>query len=487
MKKQRGLLFAIAVLFITLLTISVRLYKVTAPLADWHSWRQSDTAAVARNFLKYGFDPLRPRYDDLSNIQSGHDNPHGYRMVEFPMYQLVGAGLMKLFGYFPIEVWLRLTTIAVSAGTGILLTLLTAGYAGWLIGWLTGLTYAILPYGVYYGRVILPEPMAVFWAILSIYLISLICSIGQIGKEKTNWALVVVSGLAGAIALLTKPTAVFLLLPVLYFLYRQYGLSKRLFIGLLIYGLICVLPLILWRKWILQFPEGVPAYGWLLNDGGIRFKGAWWWWLFAKRFGELILGYWGLIPLGLGILVKPTKKEGWVFRWLLIGTLVYLVVFAAGNVRHDYYQILVLPIISIYVGKGFYFLLTNRVFSKAISYQLSAVSLLFVLAFSWYTIRTYYWINRPEIVEVGRIADQMLPKDGKVIAPYNGDTTFLYQINRQGWPLGFDIDKKITQGAGYYVTVSPTDSDWETRDLAKEYTVLVRNDKYAIIDLTRRK
>lgn len=110
-----------------------------------------------------------------------------------------------------------------------------------------------------------------------------------------------------------------------------------------------------------------------------------------------------------------------------------------------------------------------------------------MFAFSWYTIRTYFWINRPEIVEAGKAADVLLPKNAKVIAPYNGDTTFLYQINRQGWPLGFDIAKHIAMGAGYYVTVSPTNNDLETRDLANEYTVLVRNDKYAIIDLTRKK
>ena len=106
--------------------------------------------------------------------------------------------------------------------------------------------------------------------------------------------------------------------------------------------------------------------------------------------------------------------------------------------------------------------------------------------FSWYTIRTFYWINRPEIVEAGQMANKLLPKDAKVIAPYNGDTTFLYQTGRQGWPLGFDIDKKIKMGATHYVTVSPTDADLETRDLAKIYTVLVRNDKYAIIDLTKK-
>jgi hypothetical protein len=91
-------------------------------------------------------------------------------------------------------------------------------------------------------------------------------------------------------------------------------------------------------------------------------------------------------------------------------------------------------------------------------------------AFSWYTVRTFYWINRPEIIEAGREADRLIPKDAKVIAPYNGDTTFLYQTGRQGWPIGFDIDRKIMQGAGYYVTVSPGDNDLRQRSSPKNTT-----------------
>jgi len=69
----------------------LRLYQINNPIADWHSWRQADTAAVARNYLRFGMDLLRPKYDDLSNIQSGKDNPLGLRMVEFPIYQALAV------------------------------------------------------------------------------------------------------------------------------------------------------------------------------------------------------------------------------------------------------------------------------------------------------------------------------------------------------------------------------------------------------------
>ena len=40
--------------------VAVRLYKITSPIGDWHSWRQADTSAVTRNFVKYGSDLLHP-------------------------------------------------------------------------------------------------------------------------------------------------------------------------------------------------------------------------------------------------------------------------------------------------------------------------------------------------------------------------------------------------------------------------------------------
>lgn len=462
------------------LTVGLRLYHISAPVADWHSFRQVDTAGVAVGFMRFGFDILHPRYEDLSNIQSGKDNPMGYRMVELPMYQYVAATLAKTFTQLPVEVWLRLVNIAACVGTALVLVLLVTRFANSMTGLLAGGVYALLPYGMFYGRAILPDTFAVFWAVLGVWLVALY-------TDKKSWIWLVLAAVASAIALLAKPTAAFLLVPVAYLFLRSPKKNMVWILQMVLYGAITILPLYFWRKWIVQFPEGIPVSEWLFNSNHIRFKGAWFHWIFAERVGDLILGYWGLILLGLGLLVKSDKKEGAIFRWFLLGALSYVTIFATGNVQHDYYQIIIIPTLSIYVAKGLYFLLTNTMFSRVASWMVATICMLAMLGFSWFTIRTFYWINRPEIIEAGKMADKILPKDAKVIAPYNGDTTFLYYTKRQGWPLGFDIEDKIKKGATTYVTVSPTDNDWETKTLAEQYTILVRNDTYAIIDLTKPK
>jgi hypothetical protein len=59
--------------------------------------------------------------------------------------------------------------------------------------------------------------------------------------------------------------------------------------------------------------------------------------------------------------------------------------------------------------------------------------------------------NLPTAAEMNADSAAHDTADAKVIAPYMGDTAFLFQTNRTGWPIGFEIDKKIAEGAQYYV------------------------------------
>ena len=147
----------------------IRLYGFSNPIADWHSWRQADTSAVSRNFVKQGYDILHPRFDDLSNVASGKDNPLGYRFVEFPLYNLLQALTYQIIGVFTLEQWGRLVTIFSSLASISCIYLLVKKYASTRAGFLAALFYAVLPYNIYYGRVILPDPSMVAASLLCLY------------------------------------------------------------------------------------------------------------------------------------------------------------------------------------------------------------------------------------------------------------------------------------------------------------------------------
>ena len=104
--------------------------------------------------------------------------------------------------------------------------------------------------------------------------------------------------------------------------------------------------------------------------------------------------------------------------------------------------------------------------------------------FGWYNVRDYYNINNNSIVVAGKAVNATIPKNAKIIALYQGDTSFLYQTNRQGW-ASFEkpLPEMITMGAKYMVLVNPTKEDLGFK---KEYKVLLSTPQYILFDLTKK-
>jgi len=464
---------------VLILALVVRLYKIDNPIADWHSFRQADTASVTRNFVEKGVNLLVPTYHDFSNIQSGKDNPQGYRMVEFPLYNLAHYFTNLVFPSFGLDMNGRLTSVILSLISITLVFLIAQKLSGFFVGWLSALFMAILPFSVFYSRVILPEPLMITLFLASFYLL-LISAEKQSPAKRVYFYLSAIM-LSGAI--LVKPYALFFVLPHAAIILRQLVLERLSIFDALSYGAVSILPFYFWRKHILLYPEGIPASDWLLNSTGIRFRPAWFRWLFAERLGKMILGVYGTAFLLLGLIAKP-KHEGVTYWLWFIGIIAYFSVFAGGNVRHDYYQAIIMPFICIVLAKGvsLMFGLSRATYSRWLTLFTGVVIFAVMIALSWYDVGLYYNINNPSIIEAGKAVDRLTSKDAKVVAPYNGDTAFLYQTGRSGWPLGYYIDDKIIKGATHYVSVVYDD---EARDLEKKYTVLEKNDKFIIIKLTK--
>lgn len=453
----------------------LRTYRLNAPLADWHSWRQADTASVAREYVKNGINLLQPKYLDLSSIPSGLDNPAGNRFVEFPMFNALHAYLTANFPQFSLVEWGRILSIISSTFCILIIYLIMCQVSTPRAALVSAIAYATLPYNIFYGRVILPEPHLVFFSLLSLYAFLHFWDTGKM----MSWFVCLASL---SLAVLLKPTALIILIPMAFYALAEYKHIYSRFIPSL-FLLLALIPYYFWRKYVSQFPEGIPANSWLFNGNSIRFKGAWFRWLFGDRIARLILGYWGLLPFGMGLFsLGRIKKETAIVGGMLIGSLAYLVIIATGNVQHDYYQIQIIPAIAMTIGVGVDYILSlsKNLFSRLVaSGMLLTVSLL-SLALGWYDIRGYFNINNPAIVEAGIKIDSITPSDALIIAPYQGDTAFLFQTNRRGWPIGGDIERKIKLGADYYVT---TTRDKEYQQLKSEFSLIEETDTYSIIKL----
>lgn len=474
----------VALGLIVLLGLVARLYKIDTPLADWHSWRQADTASVTREFVKNEYPIWQPHFHDLSNIPSGIENLEGHRMVEFPLPNYAIAQTLKSQPNLDLVVASRVASALVSLITIFALFSLTLRTSkSLLLASITSGLYATLPFAVFYSRVILPEPYLIAFGLLSlVFFVQWIDSKKTFYSSSSFWSSIIFL----ALALLMKPVAVFLGPVYLALAVQKLGWKKTLVRWELLFFALAFIPLVIWRWHVSQFPEGIPAAAWLLNGNGIRLRPAWWRWLFGDRIGQLILGYWGTAFAVLGLVIKSSKKMSahTVLTISMVSSaFLYLVVIATGNVQHDYYQAFILPALCLLVGRGIWIGLQPKQFQLqtwiAPVVTLVAVGLMYF--FSWYYVRGYYNINNPAIVEAGTFVDANTPENAIVIAPYQGDTAFLFQTNRTGWPIGGLIDQRIANEAEYYITTALDD---EAKSLMEQYQVIEQNERFTLIKLS---
>lgn len=300
--KSEYFLFTLVIIFAFL----VRLYKISSPLLDWHSWRQADTASVSKVFIQQGINLFNPRYHDISSIQSGIFNPQGYRMVEFPIFNAFHAIFFKAIPSIGFEAEGRLVSIFCSLITAFFLYLIGNKFIGKFGGILSAFFFLFIPYNIYFTRVILPEPMAVTFLISSLWFFVRFI-------ESDRYYRLIISAIFFALGMLIKPYTLFYSLPMIYLLLNKFKLKdifkeSKLFIKLLIFVDIVLIPFFLWRTLINKHPEGIPFFTWAFNGDNIRFRPAYWRWIYGERIGYLILGIWGLVPFTYGLL-KTSKKN----------------------------------------------------------------------------------------------------------------------------------------------------------------------------------
>lgn len=472
---------------ILLLALLLRLYKFSSPIADWHSWRQADTAAVARNFSKDGIDLLKPRYDDLSNVQTGQYNPEGLRYVEFPIYQSIIATFHSILPIVSIEQQGRLVTILFSLITISIIYFLLYFEEGQTAAIAAALTYAVFPFFVYYSRVILPDTPAVSFMFMGIFFAYMYAKHSSRSTLNSN-VLLLLSMIMVMSGLLTKPTVIFYLLPVIYLMFKKYGFGVIAQIPLYIYFIGAIAPLAAWRLFITQFPQGIPASDWLffgVNTGGelksVFFRPAFFRWIFFERILILLLGGYTIVFLMAGIIKKPFKSA--LFYSIGASALLYLFTFQGGNVQHDYYQVVILPAVAIFVGLGVSLFL--QLGKKVVNQTMLIASIVVIFAGSWLfsyeRVKDYYNISE-SMVSTSQAIKLITEEDAIVVTDTVGDTTLLYNANRRGYPaVTEDLHDLHKRGADYFVTDKP-DVITEVKKVP-DFTVVFESNKATIFKL----
>src|SRR5262245_5507938 len=151
------------------LALALRCYGLTAPLLDYHSWRQADTAAIARNYAANSYRLLYPQVD------WGGQTP-GYVESEFPLYSYT---LALLYGIFGAQDWLGrlLSALAGAGAAAALYGLVRSGGEGdhrrvapGRVAIYAALALALMPFPIYFGRAVMPDTLMLLAALMAIWM-----------------------------------------------------------------------------------------------------------------------------------------------------------------------------------------------------------------------------------------------------------------------------------------------------------------------------
>ncbi len=470
---------------IILVALLFRFYKINTPLADLHSWRQADTAAVARNFARDGFDLLHPHFDDLSSLQSGIENPQGLRYVEFPLYNAIFSLAYKLYPAIPIEMYGRMTSIFFSLLIIGVIYYLALKEWGRLTAFFAASVFAVFPYFVFFSRVVLPETMATALAMLSIFFLYL--SLYHTNQRLSSVIYYLSSLVCFALSLLVKPPVIVYGVALVILFWEKYRFAIVKHWTLYAYFIIAAIPVYLWRRYITFFPQGVPPSDWLLpsvntSEGlqNIFFKPAFFRWIFFERLNKAILGGYLTFFFILGILIKTRK---YILYGVLLSALFYLFIFQGGNIQHEYYQTIIFPAVALFVGRGIALVIENlKLFIHPVAVVVVVVSAIFLsFFFSFYIVKDYYNVP-PELPQIARIVNTLTTSEDHVVTDRLGDTTLLYLMDRKGAPAIYKDPPELKK-IGYTYLVTLNSEKAQELEKTYNYKIVFANDKFTLFRL----
>ena len=413
----------------------LRLVQIWMPVLGIHSWRQADTAAMARHFSQAGTPIWLPQID-WSGASAG------FVESEFPIYPFLVSRLYTLMG---VQEWL---------GRG--LSVLCSGLTIWLVmrlgrrwfspqaGWWAGLAFAIAPLGVYFGRAFQAEALLLLCAAGALESLSLWRERRLPWTLALSWVCFTSAGLIKVIPLL------WLGLPLLMVQLSSNPLGQAPPLQTLPGRMLRLL--------------GRPGL-WLYIGTSLMAIAGWYW--HAHQLGQasgLSFGFWGsgadrsslsllldlngwinlLLRIGLRLLALvgvPFLLLGLRASWRsgggqiaisgLLGVLLCTIATMRSSTIHEYYQLPLLLFSSPLIGLGWQTWEQHRPrWQRRLLLSLALVVSLTVLSLDYWAVEHR---QRQAWMPLALTIRRDLPIDARIVSVTSTDPTLLNLARRQGW------------------------------------------------------
>lgn len=398
---------------------------ITNPPLDLHSWRQTDTAAVARNFSEESANIFMPRIDMRAQYS-------GVTGMEFPLYNALIYISNTVFGFAHWHGRL-ISLLASCMGLSFFYLFVKRRYnqATALVG---VAALGLLPLWFYFSRNIQPDVLMVALSLGALYF-------AQRFSETARRRDLLLLLACFSLACLVKLPAVFIA-PVILAVVGWRRIRQAISWQNVGWGvLILIAPSVLWYRQSAylsaHFGLGQYYYGDL-----------------SLKLSYELFRHGGLIGV-LQFYVLPFKKGTFFFYVIALFALIrivgrrdwapliwagsvgaFLFIFGNKSFYHNYYSLPLMPALALILAIGavwLYKIIAKE--SRWMAILLSVVVILFAAKHTYQTVKPWYALGSPASLQLEQIMDRVSDKRDLIAVNWAGNPQLLYFAHRKGWSL----------------------------------------------------
>lgn len=437
------------VIAICIVAVAARLIFINQPYVDHWSWRQSDVAAIARNFLQDGFRFGYPQIDWSGNAP-------GYVGTEFPILPFIAAVCYKFAG---VHEWIgRIQSVILFAVSLPFFFLVVRQVFGSTAAVWATFFYSFAPLNIFAGRSFMPDVPSLSLGIVGLYFflrwmehrlvacapsgfVTRCPNSGQNVRRAHRQDAYVpfcIAAITISLSLLIKITTIVIVAPILYLVVagdadlgsEHRGQRPRLHCAL--FAIIALIPSAIWYWHAHQIAQEFYPHH-FFGAGGIRIESVSWYWHIAKQtlVSSLTPALSVMALFGLFVPQPRDQKYSRLFHWWLAAVIVFVVIVGYGN-RHRWYQLPLVPIAAAFAGGGCAFL-ASKIASRLAAITSSILLAVTFLILAFIYVGPSYESSAAQLRDAGLELNKVTPPDALIVAADMGDPTIFYYAGRKGW------------------------------------------------------
>jgi 4-amino-4-deoxy-L-arabinose transferase-like glycosyltransferase len=401
---------------LSILSVAAGLIWIDEPYIDTWSWRQSDVAAIARNYFQNGFHFAHPQIDWAGR------GP-GYVGTEFPLLPFVAALVYKLVGVH--EAIGRLETLVLFAVSLAFFFLLVRELFGTTAAVWALFFYGFTPLTLFAGREFMPDVPSLSFSLVGLYFFKRL-----IDNERRGFLLL--SACAIGLSILIKAPNAIIAAPLACLAFQRFRFSAFQRFWFWTFAAIAVVPAAIWYGHAYSVAQKFYPHH-FFGGGGVRLVSASAYERIAVFTTTSSLTPVLVICAVAGVWVTRSKTQARVFQWWLGAMLLFIIVAGKGN-RHPWYQLPLVPISAAFAGAACVFA-AEKLGSRRAKALLSVVLVFLFSGAAFYYVRPFYRAWASHLRAAGLELKHTTSQNALIIAADHGDPTLFYYSERRGWHL----------------------------------------------------